>query len=351
MHITMRVAPLFLFVALLQGGVARADLTEDVRSGRAAVERAESARQEREQRQRQLLGESRSLANQIDALKHEPEGVRRDARLRTLLAAAQGKSDELERLSAEDREGSAALQLSRRNLIAVCDKALMGRPPESVRLELIRLRAQELARLATPPTPLMVAPATGAAATSLDGPRELQEKADVLRDSEDKLRREARRLAQRIDGLERRRRLKERADAVDEDWFSESLSSRRAARAEGTIESRQDGQGDRATNSPAASGATGGGFNSPPLGGGGGSTGGPGGGPMGAGRGGESAVLRNLVDPATLAELDRVDPGDDFERQNRALRRAKSELEGLAKDLDRRAKILEERAVELRKKK
>jgi hypothetical protein len=66
---------------------------------------------------------------------------------------------------------------------------------------------------------------------------------------------------------------------------------------------------------------------------------------------GDSTVLRNLVDPATLDELRRADGGDDLERQVRALRRAQGELDSLARELDRRARALSTRADELKHKK
>ncbi|MCU1283402.1 MAG: hypothetical protein JWM53_6948, partial [bacterium] len=83
----------------------------------------------------------------------------------------------------------------------------------------------------------------------------------------------------------------------------------------------------------------------------GGSTGSGGGTTLGTNNGGDTTVLRNLVDPATLDELRRSDGGDDLERQLRALRRAQGELNGLAGELDRRARALSQRADELKHKK
>jgi len=64
-----------------------------------------------------------------------------------------------------------------------------------------------------------------------------------------------------------------------------------------------------------------------------------------------STVLRNLVDPATLEELRRADGGDDLERQVRALKKAQGELEGMAAELERRARSLNTRADELKRQK
>jgi hypothetical protein len=62
-------------------------------------------------------------------------------------------------------------------------------------------------------------------------------------------------------------------------------------------------------------------------------------------------VLRNLVDPSTLDELRRADSSDDLERQVRALKRAQGELDGLARELEKRARALSSRADELKHKK
>ncbi|HEX8953140.1 MAG TPA: hypothetical protein VF945_14900, partial [Polyangia bacterium] len=193
-----------------------------------------------------------------------------------------------------------------------------------------------------------------------------------------KLRREVQRLSQRIDGVERRRHLRERAGAVDEDLFGEAVSNRRSPRvASTTFGSNNRGDATQGAQAPTAgpatggggSGGAGGGAGSPPpgtggapggsngggAGGSGGTTGGgtTGGGTTGLGAtgGGDTTVLRNLVDPATLDELRRSDGGDDLERQLRALRRAQGELSGLANELDRRARALSQRADELKHKK
>jgi hypothetical protein len=203
--------------------------------------------------------------------------------------------------------------------------------------------------------------APAATVDPLDGPRELREKADLLRDSEDKLRREVKRLAQRIDDVERRRHLRERAGAIDEDWFGESNYNRRMARSSSTLNAggaQGEARGPNADSSQAAPPAAGAGG---PTAGGvtGGGAPGPGAGPSfggaadpsRAGGGDASTVLRNLVDPATLEELRRADGSDDLDRQLRALKRAQGELEGLARDLGKRAKTLSDRAESLRKQK
>jgi hypothetical protein len=351
-----------LLLVLATASPARADLWADLAADQRAIVDADAGRVQLETQRAALEQDSQALGAQIERLKNTPAGVRRDLQLQEQLAAQKSKSDELERVGSGLRRRLAELGAARKKLIGDCDRALATTLPEAKRLELTRLRTAQATWLALPDRPLGVARAT---ADPLDGPRELQDKADLLRDSGDKLRREVTRLAQRIDGVERRRHLRERAGAVDEDLFGESVSNRRSARV---ATASRDNLGNM-TAPGGSNGAAGGSAGaapppSSPVAGGagsGGSGGGPGGGGGGdttanppassPGSGDTATVLRNLVDPATLDELRRSDGGDDLDRQLRALRRAQGELEGLANELDRRAHTLSKRADELKHRK
>ncbi|HEX6837175.1 MAG TPA: hypothetical protein VF334_11415, partial [Polyangia bacterium] len=186
-----------LAVSLLAAAPARADVWADLGSDQRAVAQLESGRAGTEARKQQLERDSSALAAQIEKLKNET-GVRRDARLQELLAAQKQKSDELERLASDLRGRASLLAGARKKLIADCDRALALPLSEAQRVELARLRTAQAAWLALPDKPLGVARAS---ADPLDGPRELQDKADLLRDSEDKLRREVLHLSQRIDDV------------------------------------------------------------------------------------------------------------------------------------------------------
>jgi hypothetical protein len=339
-----------LLVVLATATPARADVWADLTADQQAIVQLEASRSQTEGHRGALEKQSQALGAEIDRLKGETAGVRRDLKLQGELAAQKAKSDELEKVGTELRGRLSALAMARRKLIVDCDRALAATTlPEAKRLELTRLRAAQAAWLALPDRPLGVA---RAAADPLDGPRELQDKSDLLRDSGDKLRREVQRVALRIDGVERRRHLRERAGAIDEDLFGESVSNRRSARlASTTAGGVRGGTGDSAPpiNAPGAGGGAG--IGSP--GGGNGSSGPTG--PMTptfpVAPNDPATVLRNLVDPATLDELRRSDSGDDLDRQLRALRRVQGELEGLAKELDRRAHDLSTRADELKHRK
>jgi hypothetical protein len=392
----MRGCVIGLVLLALAGGSAHADALADVVADQRAVTTLDAARAKVEGHRVALEAQSRDAATQIERLKISPAGIRRDAQLQELLAAQKATSDELERVAGDLRGRSSLLTGARKKLIADCDRALAGQLVEAQRIELARLRTAQATLLTLPDRPpsgpLEV---TRANANPLDGPRELQDKADLLRDSEDKLRREVQRLSVRIDSVERRRHLRERAGAVDEDLFGEAVSNRRSPRIASTAVDRGDRNGapNASTPAPMGSGGTtsgggvatpgtngGGGAMAPGTAGGGGGAGGSGGGPVppvmtpGGGLGGSSnappsaappvisvfgsgatsdtaTVLRNLVDPATLDELRRSDGGDDLDRQVRALRRAQSELTGLADELDRRARSLSARADELKHRK
>jgi len=334
---------------------------------RGELQRAEAQLAPLHQRRAALEADAVRMAGGIDELKRLPAGVRRDLDLQTALSASKSKTDELERVQAELRWREPGLAALRRRVVRVIDNLLdastvSGRAPlpEASRLELERLRTATVALLVSPAFPLQVASDKDSAlADPLDGPRELREKADLLRDSGDKLRREARRLAGRIDGVERRRRLRERANALDEDMFGEATSSRRITRTGGSAlagaSSRGANDQANAEGSPSVPAPPGGtdsipspnfGSDSPTMGS---PTNGPG---IGSSpRTAEATVLRNLVDPATLAELRRADAIDDVDRQTRALKKAQAELETLAAELERRAKALDGRAEAIKRQK
>ena len=345
---------------------AIAGLREEVRKADAALMPLVDER-------RRLEAEAARLAGEIDAQKRKGQGVRRDLDLGSLLAASKATTDALERVQGELRWREPGITELRRRLARTLDAALApggARLGDAARADLAQLRGATLALLPSGAQPLQIAQGRDAtAADPLDGPRELRYKADLLRDSGDKLRREARRIGTRIDDAERRRRLRERAGALDEDMFGESTSNRRIARTQATASAAGDnahagetaskgaadpqapntslGSPSPAPNTPTTPTGTpnNGGRNDT-------TTGAPAATPSTTPtRNTESTVLRNLVDPATLDELRRADAIDDVDRQTRALKKAQGELEALAAELDRRARTLEGRADELKRQK
>lgn len=322
---------------------------ETLASLRAEVTQREAAVVDFNHRRERLLASAQRTNREIDALKAQPEEPTRDRKLQALLAEAQTRATELEQLDLAMKTTQDALARARQALVRRCDRELAApNLVDAERVELIRLRAVQVSQLVQPPKTVG---ALGApTANPLDGPRELEEKADLLRDSSDKLRKEARRIATRIDDLERRRHLRERSNAVDEDWFSESTSNRRFARTTATTTKAGDTATPSFASPPPGNGVAGGrGGQGDSANGGGGQV--PGGGLETDPHVETATVLRNLVDPATLEELRKADRGDDVDRQIRALRRAQGELSELATDLDKKGKTLSKKAQEIRNQK
>lgn len=334
---------------------------------RAELAKAEAAVQPLRAKKAALEAEAARLATEIDLDKRKPDGVRRDRDLQAHLAQSKSKTDEIEVTQTELRWREPGLTAMRRRVIRSIDSVLDGKADgkalgEAARLELERLRTAQVALLVSPSLPLVIARDTRGLVDPLDGPRELGEKADLLRDSGDKLRREAKRLSVRIDGVDRRRRLRERAGALDEDMFGESTSNRRIARAgSGASESgtattvTTTGSGTKGSSdstggaTPAQNPGAQAGFGSGSNGAVGSPTVSSPSGPSAART--DTTVLRNLVDPATLDELRQSDSLDDADRQTRALKKAQAELETLATELERRAAALDGRAKDLKQQK
>ncbi len=330
-------------------GEAQATQLAQLSGLRAELHKAEAALEPLRVKKTRLEGEAALLATAVDTDKRKPDGVRRDRELQAHLTQSKSKTDEIESTQAELRWREPGLTALRRRVIRTIDAVLDARTlSESSRLELERLRTAQMALLVSPTLPLVIARDARGLVDPLDGPRELGEKADLLRDSGDKLRREAKRLSARIDGVDRRRHLRERAGALDEDMFGESTSNRRVARA-------GDGQGGAGTTTvvsgtKSATDSNGGATAPVQSPAGGGSTGAvtTGSSTSSTPSRTDTTVLRNLVDPATLDELRQSDGIDDADRQVKALKKAQAELEFLAAELDRRAMALDGRAKDLK---
>jgi hypothetical protein len=320
------------FAALLLASPAFADPVSDLDAQIAQTEahRADAARE-----RTRLEQESAALAKTVDALKAQPAGPVRDVKLQRALAEAQEMAQALDKLQAQLRTIDLPLfdlhkRLAGELARAAADSSLSAEK----RAELARRRDAEMARLGAGAPALEIAIPN---ADAVDGPAELADKADLLKDSEDKLRREIDRLGKRIDGVEGRRRLRERAGAVDEDLFIESGTGRRVVHV-GPITA------DKRAEQPTAGGAfsprsnENGAQSFSDAAGGGGTI-------------AYGASLRGVIDPSTLDELRRAEAGQDLDRQLRALRKMQSNLRGVADDLGRREADLRRRAGQIKPRK
>ena len=310
--------------------------------------------------------ESEELAAQIERVKAEPAACGATPSCRSCSPAQKAKTDELERVAAELRGRASLLGGARRKLIADCDRALATSAARGAGASSWRACARRRRRCWRMPTQPLGVGARAPTSIRSTVRASCRRRPTCLRDSGDKLRREVVRLAARIDDVERRRHLRERAGAVDEDLFGEAVSNRQSPRVASTTFGSNHGSGDAQRRQPRDRGGgadrrrrrrrrLGGGAPAaptppapaaaaPPAAAtarrGGSTTAAAAPAATPAPHGGDTTVLRNLVDPATLDELRRADGGDDLERQLRALRRAQGELNGLADELDRRAHAL-----------
>ncbi len=331
---TMRftLAAACLFAALPALADPLADMAGD-------VARAEAARAEVEARRAPLAQKNADEAREIERLKAQAPGVARDYRLGQLLSAAQDRAAELDRLQADVRSRDEAITGLRQKLIAECDR--VAGDPQSTAAQCTDAAAKKAAELAKEKsgTVEIARPAVD----PLDGSQELTEKADLLKDSEDRLRKEVERLGKRIDSVENRRRLRERANAIDDDLFIENGSGRRTVHV-GPVDTRTAGLNADSGNGKNANSPTPtqnfGGFdpNSPAS-------------PGGGSESRLGASLRGALDPQTLDELRRAEAGQDLDRQLRALKKMQTSLRGVAEDLARREADLRGRARDIKPRK
>ncbi len=290
---------------------------------------------QREQSQRELLlreAEQKKLVEQIENLKAQPNGPVRDLRLESLLAQAKDRADALTRQAQALQKQSEFVTLQQQKLLRLDERILAGEdgPVDSgKRVLLLRLRAQLSERLyADAPERLRVLTQASAAleqkTPQVDDPQGLRDRADLLRDSADKLLREMAKLKDRRQALVSRQRVRQRAATVDEDLFAEQATARRTGASFGGRETKLADAAATAPSGPPIPGPVA--DTTPPA---------------------STAALRTSLDPATLDALLRSDGSGDASQQAAALQRAEAELRSLAEQLQRRATQLEQRAAAL----
>ncbi len=169
---------------------------------------------------RQLESELGSLAAKIEALKSEKSGALfKNAELESLLQRSQALSSRLsELLSAErsaeqglrDGQGSLVVGLDEEigSLRQAWDKARSRDERQQLLPRIKALRAERESLRGQMPASLL----PQVSSRPSDDPEELAERADALLDSEDKLRREEKALAARVQELKRERELERRMD-------------------------------------------------------------------------------------------------------------------------------------------
>jgi hypothetical protein len=279
------------------GGAARAALVAERQQVRAELEKANA---------------------EIDALKRSGRGLRDDYRLRARLADAEALARRLTALDA--RLGGGA----------------------------------QPAAPASPAEPR---------ALPTDGPAELEAKADILNDQARRLAARGEALLARAHDLRARQNLRRRVGQMERDPFAPLEGSKRRAMAPGSPSTQTRGSGSPTvvggSNDPGGPGLTGGQATAPP----------PAAGPKESGfatdsNAGSSAVsaprigptgissesvalstqLRDLLDPATLAQLQRLEGAGGAANGYEALERAAAALKARAERLGQQAAELRARA-------
>lgn len=156
----------------------------------------------------------------IGRLKAQPSGVRRDFQLSAALRDNQQLASKLTTLQGQ-------MKALNQRLIAAYDRTLAATTDKATRASLIKRRALLSRKLTSRSTSRIV---TKGKAELLDDPEDLEEKADLLKDSESKLRRQLRRVKKQISRIKLRSKLRRHGRGIDDQLFVED-SPRRTARA------------------------------------------------------------------------------------------------------------------------
>jgi hypothetical protein len=293
------------------------------------------------QERTQLAAQVDAQAREIDALKAKVDST--SPKLQASLAQAQDLARRLQALDAQ-------LQAKRRQIVSTADRVVAEERDAQLRTQAIQARADAASALAAP-KPAAVANALGVRESATDSPEDLREKANLLKDTQDKVLRELAVLDKRFQGAQRRADLQRASRSLDNNLFVEDTRRQVAQVQPHTL----SGAGGADRNTPTSGSPN---PNPPPgTGTGPGQTGGTSGdsgfsspGPTstaGAPPAVDVIVLKDVLDPTTLADLSQP---HDSARYLRALDRARQRLREIASDLDQRSRNLRKRADDMRKK-
>jgi hypothetical protein len=171
----------------------------------------------------------------IGRLKQNSAGVRRDYQLDAALRQNRLLSDKLSKLQQRIN--------SRTRALAGAYEAWLARPNLSAeQRKTLGDRLTSLKKMLKGPGSRLV---VSGKVTDLDSPEDLEEKADLLDDSRDKLNRQLKRVRGQLKQLKHRKRLQRHGRAVDDTPFDESSTSRTV-----TVRGSSTGADRDATNDP-----------------------------------------------------------------------------------------------------
>lgn len=283
-----------------------------------------------------LLVRLKRFQTTIRTTRARTAGPARDFKLRRLLAGARALA---KRLSTTDKQIAKALAdvtATRLSLIQALTRLEKSQQTRA-RRALVHTAGKGRGRL----TVLRIARTR---LHPLDGPREIGEKADLLKDSEEKIRKRLQEIDRVISRLGKRLRLRRIARGVDRysGLFAEDTSRRRVTRirpvrSPGASDPGVPAEGLLATNDMDA------GYTTTPS-----STFGDDSHSRGISSSTYAVVLKELLTPATLAALRKAGRSSDPRVRLRALRKARAELKRAVVRLRARARRYRTKAKRLR---
>jgi hypothetical protein len=275
-----------------------------------------------------------SQVKRIGRLKAQPQGVRRDYQLNSALRENRQLTDKLSKLQDQIR----ALD---HRLLQACTRALAASGLDPARREALRRKRDALKRKYAAATPRI---AVNGRAGPLDSPEDLEERADLLEDSREKIGRQLVRIERQLTRLRHRQKLRRMGRSADDNPFDESSTGGRARRQNGTPLATADTTTRESANKQggAGTGTFAGGTPSPPL-----DSSAP---PAGASAPVTPLVtLQDALDPAILGKLDRVGKVRSLKARVAALRRAEKQLKAMDSKLWRQSRDLRSKARTMRR--
>jgi hypothetical protein len=279
-------------------------------------------------------------AKRVARLKAQPAGVARDYQLATALRESQTLATRLTQLGEQIRTAVQALREAYAAAIARTQDARQRGQLE-----------QRLARLNAAASQTRIV--TKERVNPLDNAEDLDEKADLLQDSEEKVRRQLRQVQTQLGQIEHRAKLQRHSQSVDDNPFVEDSPRRTGQAKRSTLATAPSGGGTaRGSAAPVpAMTAEDAGYTSKANTAGAGSTG------LGdaafsgaSGRGGLEVIvsIRDVMDPSILGDLKQSTQSDNLAARLAALKKASNRLRQVADQLSTQSKDLRRRAKQLR---
>lgn len=265
-------------------------------------------------------------------------GPARDYRLRRLLAEARALSRRLSGLDVRIKRSQEELDRARKALLGLLAR-LKARQAAQVKAQLARTSR-------TGKRQVKVLKVAKTRIDPLDGPREIEEKADLLKDSEEKIRRRIREIARVIDRLKKRAKLRRISRRVDRDegLYGEDTSRHRITRLRPGSNPNRSTPTDDGVTQDADTLGTNSGYATPAPGA-----------AEPSWESGHSArtyavLLKEVLSPAALASLRKASQSNDPEVRLKALQRVQQELRRAAARLRKKSTRYRQKARELRQK-